>query len=84
MTWNWAALIAALLAGGTALYIRLRWRRAPQAFTAKVAVALCYSVAVSRSGHACVVRALLTTASGHEARRQRCCASGMAKLPYRQ
>jgi len=31
MTWNWAALIAALLAGGTALYIRLRWRRAPQA-----------------------------------------------------
>ena len=28
MTWNWAALIAALLAGGTALYIRLRWRRA--------------------------------------------------------
>ena len=45
MTWNWAALIAALLAGGTALYIRLRWRRAPQAFTAMVAVAVCFFVA---------------------------------------
>jgi hypothetical protein len=44
MTWNWAALIALLLAGGTALYIRLRWRRAPQAFTAIVAVAVCYFV----------------------------------------
>ena len=45
MTWNWAALIAALLAVGTALYIRLRWRRSPQAFTAMVAVALCCFVA---------------------------------------
>jgi hypothetical protein len=45
MAWNWAALIAALLAGGTALYIRLRRRRAPQAFTAMVAVAACSFVA---------------------------------------
>jgi hypothetical protein len=44
MTWSWAALIAALLAGGTALYIRLRWRRSPQAFTAMVAVAVCFFV----------------------------------------
>src|SRR5262245_35683155 len=41
MTWNWAGLVAALLAAVTALYIRLRWRRAPQAFTAMVAVAMC-------------------------------------------
>jgi len=45
MTWNWAALIAALLAGATALYIRHRWRRAPQAYTAMVAVAVCCFVA---------------------------------------
>jgi hypothetical protein len=44
MTWNLAALIAALLAGGAALYIRLRWRRAPQAYTAMVAVAVAYFV----------------------------------------
>jgi len=37
--------MAALLGGGTALYIRLRWRRAPQAYTAMVAVAVCYFVA---------------------------------------
>ena len=42
---NVAALFAALLAVGTALYIRLRWRRAPQAFTAMVAVAACSFVA---------------------------------------
>jgi hypothetical protein len=41
MTWNWAALVAALLAGGIALYIRLRWRHAPQAYTAMIAVAVC-------------------------------------------
>jgi hypothetical protein len=45
LTWNWAALLGALLAGGTALYIRLRWHRAPQAFTVMVAVAVCYFVA---------------------------------------
>src|SRR5262245_19237736 len=45
MTWNWAALVAAFLAGATALYINQRWRRAPQAFTAMVAVAICYFVA---------------------------------------
>jgi len=41
VTWNWIALIAALLAGAIALYIRVRWRRAPQAFTAMVVVAVC-------------------------------------------
>jgi hypothetical protein len=45
MSWNWAAFFAALLVGGASLYIRLRWRRAPQAFTAMVAVAACYFVA---------------------------------------
>ena len=45
MTWNWIALVAALLASATALYIRLRWRRAPQAYTAMVAVAVCFFVA---------------------------------------
>jgi endonuclease YncB( thermonuclease family) len=45
MTWNSAAFVAALLAAATALYIRLRWRRAPQAFTAMVAVAACFFVA---------------------------------------
>jgi hypothetical protein len=50
MTWNWAALVGATLAGGTAHYMRLRWRRAPQAFTAMVAVAVCYFVAGARFG----------------------------------
>ncbi len=42
MTWNWAAIIAASLVGAGALYVRLRWRRAPQAYTAMVALAVCY------------------------------------------
>ena len=45
VTWNYAALIAALSAVAIGLYIRLRWRRAPQAYTAMVAVAVCCFVA---------------------------------------
>jgi hypothetical protein len=63
MTWNWLALVAALLAGTTALYIRLRWRRAPQAFTAMVAVAVCYFVAGAILGGWVVRQLGLKTAS---------------------
>lgn len=45
MTWNWAALLAAVMAGAGALYIHLRWRRAPQAYAAIIAIAACYSMA---------------------------------------
>lgn len=34
----------ALIVGGT-LYIRLRWRRSPQAYRVMIAVAVCYFVA---------------------------------------
>lgn len=45
MSWNWAALFAAVLTCAGALYIRLRWRRAPQAYSAIIAVAACYFMA---------------------------------------
>jgi hypothetical protein len=40
--WIVAVLIAAMLVLGSALYIRLRWHRAPQAYRAMVGVAACY------------------------------------------
>src|SRR5438105_2838404 len=50
MAWNWAVLIATLLAGGTALYIRLRWYRAPQAYAGIIAMAFCYFTAAAVLG----------------------------------
>lgn len=38
-------MMAAALVLGGGLYIRLRWRRAPQAYRALIAVAVCYSAA---------------------------------------
>jgi endonuclease YncB( thermonuclease family) len=46
LTWTGLAVIlAALLAGGGALYVRLRWRRSPRAYRAMFALAACYFVA---------------------------------------
>lgn len=50
----WVVIAAALIAAG-ALYIRLRWRRSPQAYRAMIAVAICYLAAGAILG-ACVVR----------------------------
>jgi len=44
-TWGTAVAIAALLIAGGALYIRLRWRRSPQAYRAMIAVAAGYAIA---------------------------------------
>lgn len=43
--WTWVVLIAAILVAGGALYIRLRWLRAPQAYRAMVIVATSYLLA---------------------------------------
>ena len=51
---SYFAIAAALIAAG-ALYIRLRWRRSPQAYRAMIAVAVCYLEAGAILG-ACVVR----------------------------
>jgi hypothetical protein len=42
-----AALVAAVLIAGSTLYIRLRWRRSPQAYRAMLVIAVCYFVAGS-------------------------------------
>jgi hypothetical protein len=43
--WGTSTLVALVLALGGALYIHLRWRRAPQAYRAMIALAACYFVA---------------------------------------
>lgn len=50
VTWKSAAIVAAALIAGGALYIRLRWHRSPQAYRAMLAVAACYFVAGSLVG----------------------------------
>jgi hypothetical protein len=45
--WNWVVLAAFALAAAGALYVRLRWRRSPQAYRAMMALAACYFVAGS-------------------------------------
>jgi endonuclease YncB( thermonuclease family) len=47
---NAAVAIALALIAGGALYIRLRWRRSPQAYRAMIALAACYFVAGSIAG----------------------------------
>jgi hypothetical protein len=43
LAWGeWAAFMAAALVAGGALYMRLRWRRSPQAYRAMIALAVCY------------------------------------------
>jgi endonuclease YncB( thermonuclease family) len=51
MTW-WGILdlVAVMLVSGCALYIRLRWRRSPQAHRAMIVLAACYFVAGSFLG----------------------------------
>ncbi len=48
----WAAtgLVALALALAGGLYIRLHWRRSPQAYRAMIALAACYFVAGSITG----------------------------------
>src|SRR5690349_5807017 len=48
--WSILALVAVILVSGGALYIRLRWHRAPQAHQAMIALAACYFVAGSIAG----------------------------------
>lgn len=48
--WKSAIVIAAVLAVVGALYIRLRWRRSPQAYRAMLGLAACYFVAGSIVG----------------------------------
>jgi endonuclease YncB( thermonuclease family) len=50
LTWKWTVLLALALVVGGAVYIRLRWRRAPQAYRAMVALAACFFVAGSLTG----------------------------------
>lgn len=50
MTWESAVLVAVALLFGGALYIRLRWRHAPQAFRAMIVLATCYFFAGSVIG----------------------------------
>jgi hypothetical protein len=50
LSWMSAIVIAAALIAGGGLYIRLRWRRSPQAYRAMVALAVCYFVAGSILG----------------------------------
>lgn len=45
MTWGWVVLIALALAVAGAVYIRLRWRRSPQAYRAMTGLAACYFLA---------------------------------------
>ena len=45
LTWQSPILIAVLLVAGGALYIRLRWRRSPQAYRAMIAIAAGYGIA---------------------------------------
>jgi hypothetical protein len=46
LTWSRIVIVfAAVLAGGGALYVRLRWHRSPQAYRAMFALAACYFVA---------------------------------------
>lgn len=56
-------IAAALIAAG-ALYIRLRWRRSPQAYRAMIAVAVCYLGAGAILG-ACIVRLVAPAPPGH-------------------
>ncbi len=44
---NWLILTALVLIAGSGLYVRLRWRRSPQAYHAMIALAVCYFVAGS-------------------------------------
>ena len=48
--WTTSVLVALALLLPGALYIRLRWRRAPQAYRAMIAVAACFFVAGSILG----------------------------------
>ncbi len=50
LNWKWLVLIALALIVSGALYIRLRWRRSPQAYRAMIALAACYFVAGSLTG----------------------------------
>jgi hypothetical protein len=48
--WATSTLVALVLALGGAFYIRLRWRRSPQAYRAMIALATCYFVAGAITG----------------------------------
>ena len=48
--WKWVLLVALALVVAGALYMRLRWRRAPQAYRAMIALAACYFVAGLMTG----------------------------------
>lgn len=50
VTWKSAIILAALLVVLGALYIRVRWRRAPQAYRAMIGLTACYFVAGSIVG----------------------------------
>ncbi len=50
LTWTWIVVVALALVVGAALYIRLRWRRAPQAHRAMMVLAACYFLAGSLVG----------------------------------
>jgi hypothetical protein len=50
MIWTSAIVVALGLVSGGALYVRLRWRRSPQAYRATIALAACYFVAGSIAG----------------------------------
>jgi endonuclease YncB( thermonuclease family) len=45
LNWRWLVLVALALIVGGALYIRLRWRRSPQAYRAMMGLAACYFLA---------------------------------------
>jgi micrococcal nuclease len=45
VTWGWMVVIAFVLAIAGAIYIRLRWRRSPQAYRAMMGLAACYFLA---------------------------------------
>jgi hypothetical protein len=49
-SWKWPVLAAFLLVVVGALYVRLLWRSAPQAYRAMIAAAVCYFVAGSLLG----------------------------------
>jgi hypothetical protein len=50
LIWNWTLLAALVLVVVGAFYVRLRWRRAPQAYRAMIVLAVCYFVAGSLLG----------------------------------
>jgi len=50
LNWGWAAFIGVALVVTGGLYIRLRWRRSPQAYRAMIGLAACYFVAGSVAG----------------------------------